>query len=99
MLATLITYAVIQIPLWGQCGSWGWTGSMNCAAGSTCVKFNEIYSQCLPWSTETGGNTSSSISVPTISTTLSKTILTTSNIPSMTKSISQPSSGKCQVAS
>ncbi|PVF95339.1 hypothetical protein CPB86DRAFT_799744 [Serendipita vermifera] len=98
-LAAFITHAVAQIPLWGQFtllfmllqgGGWGWTGSTNCVVGSTCVKFNKIYSQCLPSSTETGGNTSTSIAVPTISNTLSETSPTTSNIPSTT--ISQPSS-------
>ncbi|EJD43892.1 glycoside hydrolase [Auricularia subglabra TFB-10046 SS5] len=32
---------------WGQCGGIGWTGCTTCAAGSTCTKQNDYYSQCL----------------------------------------------------
>ncbi|KAL0938217.1 pectin lyase F-1-like protein 3 [Colletotrichum truncatum] len=32
---------------WAQCGGQGWTGATNCASGTTCVKQNEWYSQCL----------------------------------------------------
>ncbi|KZW02447.1 carbohydrate esterase family 5 protein [Exidia glandulosa HHB12029] len=32
---------------YGQCGGIGWTGPTVCASGSTCVKSNDWYSQCL----------------------------------------------------
>ncbi|KZW00592.1 alpha/beta-hydrolase [Exidia glandulosa HHB12029] len=32
---------------WGQCGGLTWTGCTACAAGSTCQKQNDYYSQCL----------------------------------------------------
>jgi hypothetical protein len=32
---------------WGQCGGLGWTGCTTCAAGSTCNKANDFYSQCV----------------------------------------------------
>ncbi|KAL2170654.1 hypothetical protein VTG60DRAFT_4579 [Thermothelomyces hinnuleus] len=32
---------------WGQCGGQGYTGCTVCAAGSTCQKTNDYYSQCL----------------------------------------------------
>ncbi|KAI5841351.1 glycosyl hydrolase family 61-domain-containing protein [Morchella snyderi] len=32
---------------YGQCGGTGFTGSTNCASGSTCQKANDYYSQCL----------------------------------------------------
>ncbi|AEO65532.1 66d531bf-c4df-4c19-989a-eee75e7ac607 [Thermothielavioides terrestris] len=32
---------------WGQCGGNGYTGCTTCAAGSTCSKQNDYYSQCL----------------------------------------------------
>jgi hypothetical protein len=35
------------IPKYGQCGGNGWTGGTTCAAGSTCVKQNDWFSQCL----------------------------------------------------
>jgi hypothetical protein len=36
-----------QAPAWGQCGGSGWTGATACASGTSCVKQNEWYSQCL----------------------------------------------------
>ncbi|KAK7032146.1 hypothetical protein VNI00_013320 [Paramarasmius palmivorus] len=39
-----------QSPAWGQCGGIGWTGSTTCVSGSTCVKQNDYYSQCIPGS-------------------------------------------------
>jgi cellulase len=36
-----------NIPKYGQCGGNGWSGSGSCASGSTCVKSNDYYSQCL----------------------------------------------------
>ncbi|KFY08239.1 hypothetical protein V492_06407 [Pseudogymnoascus sp. VKM F-4246] len=38
---------VAAAPKYGQCGGNGWTGATVCAAGSTCTKTNEWYSQCL----------------------------------------------------
>jgi len=35
------------VPKYGQCGGIGWTGGTVCAAGSTCQKSNDWYSQCL----------------------------------------------------
>lgn len=32
---------------YGQCGGKGWTGSNCCALGSTCVKQNDFFSQCI----------------------------------------------------
>ncbi|KAK7694577.1 hypothetical protein QCA50_001763 [Cerrena zonata] len=34
--------------IYGQCGGNGWTGPTVCASGSTCVKQNDFYSQCIP---------------------------------------------------
>ncbi|KDQ10377.1 glycoside hydrolase family 5 protein [Botryobasidium botryosum FD-172 SS1] len=36
------------VPVYGQCGGIGYNGSTVCDAGSTCVKSNDYYSQCLP---------------------------------------------------
>lgn len=36
------------VPAWGQCGGIGYTGSTNCATGTTCVKSDSYYSQCRP---------------------------------------------------
>ncbi|TEB24887.1 hypothetical protein FA13DRAFT_1638238 [Coprinellus micaceus] len=35
------------VPKYGQCGGTGYTGSTTCAAGSTCQKLNDWYSQCV----------------------------------------------------
>ncbi|KAI0663646.1 acetyl xylan esterase [Cubamyces menziesii] len=75
-LAALVSFAAAQSPVWGQCGGIGWTGPTTCAAGSTCVKQNDYYSQCLPGassapttttpvSTPPGGSTTSTTSAPT----------------------------------
>lgn len=34
------------VPKYGQCGGIGYSGLTTCAAGSTCVKLNDYYSQC-----------------------------------------------------
>nr|AAA50608.1 cellobiohydrolase [Agaricus bisporus] len=48
-LASLVPgFVQAQSPVWGQCGGNGWTGPTTCASGSTCVKQNDFYSQCLP---------------------------------------------------
>jgi len=36
-----------SIPKYGQCGGIGWQGSGTCESGSTCVKSNDWYSQCV----------------------------------------------------
>ncbi|KAG9412149.1 hypothetical protein AC1031_015086 [Aphanomyces cochlioides] len=51
ILATVVAsmaYVQGQVAVWGQCGGNGYSGSTQCAAGSTCVKSNEWYSQCQP---------------------------------------------------
>ncbi|KDQ10378.1 glycoside hydrolase family 5 protein [Botryobasidium botryosum FD-172 SS1] len=40
--------AVSAVPVYGQCGGIGYTGSTVCDAGSTCTYSNDWYSQCLP---------------------------------------------------
>nr|GAT45916.1 glycoside hydrolase family 7 protein [Mycena chlorophos] len=37
-----------SVPVYGQCGGIGYTGSTTCASGSTCKEQNAYYSQCLP---------------------------------------------------
>ncbi|GKT50575.1 putative acetylxylan esterase A [Colletotrichum spaethianum] len=37
----------VTVARWGQCGGGGYAGTTVCAAGLTCVKTNEWYSQCL----------------------------------------------------
>ncbi|KAL2160966.1 hypothetical protein VTH06DRAFT_8678 [Thermothelomyces fergusii] len=41
------TPAGCTVEKWGQCGGIGYSGCTQCAAGSTCQKANDYYSQCL----------------------------------------------------
>jgi len=47
-LAVFASQAAAQSAEWGQCGGIGWTGPTTCVSGTTCVKSNDYYSQCLP---------------------------------------------------
>ncbi|EJD40557.1 cellobiohydrolase [Auricularia subglabra TFB-10046 SS5] len=73
-LATLVPAVLGQAPVWGQCGGIGWTGPTTCASGSSCVKQNDYYSQCIPGASQptstptnptSTASTSSSGSTPT----------------------------------
>ncbi|KAF9445933.1 carbohydrate esterase family 16 protein [Macrolepiota fuliginosa MF-IS2] len=67
-LAALVPLAIAQSPIYGQCGGVSWTGSTTCVAGSTCVKQNDYYSQCIPGAS-TSAPSSSSTSAPTSTST------------------------------
>ncbi|KAG8707273.1 hypothetical protein FRC08_000598 [Ceratobasidium sp. 394] len=43
-----LVHGVVGVPVWGQCGGIGYTGSTVCDAGNTCVYQNDWYSQCKP---------------------------------------------------
>ncbi|EJD54138.1 hypothetical protein AURDEDRAFT_53162 [Auricularia subglabra TFB-10046 SS5] len=80
LIALLPAYVAAQSPVWGQCGGIGWNGPTTCVSGSTCVKQNDWYSQCIPGGpTVTSSTTTSSTttqqptSVPTSSTTATST--------------------------
>uniref|UniRef100_A0A0W0FPX2 Glucanase n=1 Tax=Moniliophthora roreri TaxID=221103 RepID=A0A0W0FPX2_MONRR len=80
-LAPLVARA--QSPVWGQCGGIGWSGSTTCASGSSCVKQNDYYSQCMPGSsapTTTVAQPPSSTAGPTSTATTSRP--TSSTTPS-----------------
>jgi hypothetical protein len=36
------------VPIWGQCGGEGYTGSTNCGTGNVCTYQSQWYSQCTP---------------------------------------------------
>jgi cellulose 1,4-beta-cellobiosidase len=55
--------------VWTQCGGNGWQGSTCCASGSTCVKQNDWYSQCLPGGAVTTPNVPSTSTKPTSTST------------------------------
>ncbi|KAJ3500968.1 hypothetical protein NLJ89_g9553 [Agrocybe chaxingu] len=44
-LALVIT-STGAVPIWGQCGGTGYSGSTQCDSGLSCVKLNDWYSQC-----------------------------------------------------
>lgn len=74
--------AFAVVPVWGQCGGNGYSGETTCASGSTCVKSNDWYSQCLP-----GSN------VPT--TTATPTTVVTTKTTTTTSPTSGSSNGSC----
>jgi endo-1,4-beta-xylanase len=55
LLAIAPAAVLAQSPVWGQCGGSGWSGPTTCASGSTCVKSNDWYSQCIPGTGGGGG--------------------------------------------
>ncbi|KAL5531885.1 hypothetical protein ACEPAF_5448 [Sanghuangporus sanghuang] len=56
ILETSLVFAVLysaqlaaaQQSVWGQCGGINWTGPTTCDSGSTCIRQNDYYFQCLP---------------------------------------------------
>lgn len=40
-----------EVQQWGQCGGANWQGSTTCASGTSCVAYNDWYSQCVSSST------------------------------------------------
>ncbi|KAH6846947.1 1, 4-beta cellobiohydrolase [Chaetomium sp. MPI-CAGE-AT-0009] len=56
---------------WTQCGGNGWQGATCCASGSSCVKQNDWYSQCIPGAVTSPGVPSSSAK-PTSTSTSSR---------------------------
>lgn len=62
---------------WGQCGGQGWTGATCCASGSTCVKSNDYYYQCLPGASTTGASSTTTTRATTSSTASSTKATTT----------------------
>ncbi|KIO28638.1 carbohydrate esterase family 12 protein [Tulasnella calospora MUT 4182] len=70
LIASLLALGInAQSPVWGQCGGNGWTGATTCVAGSTCVKSNDWYSQCLPGSNGGGTTTTTTRTTGTGPTT------------------------------
>ncbi|KAK2606854.1 hypothetical protein N8I77_005578 [Diaporthe amygdali] len=81
-LASLLTaVTAADVPVYGQCGGTGYTGSTTCVQGSVCTSYNSYYSQCVP------GTSSAAVS-----STTSKVSTTTSSIKTVTTSTAAPSS-------
>ncbi|KAI2607921.1 carbohydrate-binding module family 1 [Hypoxylon sp. NC1633] len=70
---------------WDQCGGQGWSGAACCASGSTCVKSNDYYSQCIPGAAGTTTTTSSKPLSTSSSTKATATKSTTTVSSSTTK--------------
>ncbi|TVY84317.1 putative endo-beta-1,4-glucanase D [Lachnellula suecica] len=45
--STVPTSTGAVVPQYGQCGGTGWTGAIQCAAGTKCTASGSYYSQCL----------------------------------------------------
>ncbi|KAH7098052.1 hypothetical protein BKA62DRAFT_405706 [Auriculariales sp. MPI-PUGE-AT-0066] len=76
-LLAVLSVALAQSPVWGQCGGQGWPGPTTCVAGSTCTYSNPWHSQCLPDSYSS-------------STTATSTTTTTTSSGSSTSNSSAP---------
>ncbi|KAF9048642.1 endoglucanase [Panaeolus papilionaceus] len=63
-LLAALTKPVFSVAVYGQCGGIGYSGSTVCDSGSTCVKSNDFYSQCLPSTGGGGGTPTSTSSAP-----------------------------------
>lgn len=80
LLAAALLQGVLSVPFgnvqerqscgsqWSQCGGIGWNGPTCCASGSTCVRQNDFYFQCLPGNGPAPSTTTSQ-PAPTTSTT------------------------------
>ncbi|KAH6611731.1 glycoside hydrolase family 6 protein [Chaetomium sp. MPI-SDFR-AT-0129] len=66
---------------WSQCGGNGWQGATCCQSGSTCVKQNDWYFQCIPGAAATTTTTSKP---PASTTTTSKSSTSTKTTVSTT---------------
>ncbi|KAK1991124.1 fungal cellulose binding domain-containing protein [Colletotrichum falcatum] len=67
LTATFALTANAQVPVWGQCGGDGWSGSTDCSGGSYCSPQNPWYSQCLPGTAP--GASSTKVTSVAVSTT------------------------------
>ncbi|KAF9051668.1 glycoside hydrolase family 10 and carbohydrate-binding module family 1 protein [Panaeolus papilionaceus] len=63
-LAVVAQYAAAAVPVYGQCGGIGYSGDKTCASGSTCVKQNDYYSQCVPGGSGGGGGSPTTTNQP-----------------------------------
>ncbi|RPA78187.1 hypothetical protein BJ508DRAFT_363977 [Ascobolus immersus RN42] len=77
------TPSLKPVPRWGQCGGVGWTGSIECEAGSYCAWYNAYESQCLPIGSVFPGVTppATAAPIPTLTTT---TVKATTTVPTTT---------------
>lgn len=66
-----VSGAVAENGAWGQCGGNGWSGATTCVSGYRCVYQNDWYSQCLPGAGSTTMKTSTTTTLPKMSTTSS----------------------------
>ncbi|KAG8627485.1 hypothetical protein KVT40_004968 [Elsinoe batatas] len=82
--AALFAAGATAIPVYGQCGGIGWTGTGTCDSGTVCNKINDYYSQCLP------GSASTTLATTTRATT---TRATTTAAATTTRSASPTTSG------
>ncbi|KAG9014489.1 hypothetical protein FRB93_013614 [Tulasnella sp. JGI-2019a] len=97
LCAALLTISVRgQVPIYGQCGGIGFTGSTTCATGTTCTYLNDWFSQCLPPTSTTSTSTTAKSS--TTSTTSSKATTTATSSTKTTTSATSTATGFVKVS-
>ncbi|CAG7853748.1 SubName: Full=Uncharacterized protein {ECO:0000313/EMBL:CCA68016.1} [Serendipita indica DSM 11827] len=84
---------VTAVPLWGQCGGQGYSGSTVCDAGSYCNAYNPFYSQCIPLPSGSSSSSSVSRSTVTSASTVSRSTVTFTS----TSSSATPTSSGVQI--
>ncbi|KIJ49145.1 carbohydrate esterase family 15 protein [Sphaerobolus stellatus SS14] len=57
LLIILAIPAFAQQQEWGQCGGIGWAGPTTCVSGTSCIKHNDYFSECLAPSSSTATGT------------------------------------------
>ncbi|KAJ3506380.1 hypothetical protein NLJ89_g6902 [Agrocybe chaxingu] len=64
----VVVASVGAVPIWGQCGGIGYSGSTQCDSGLSCIKLNDWYSQCQVSTTTVAPPPSTSVPTPTSTT-------------------------------
>ncbi|KAF7548390.1 hypothetical protein G7046_g8696 [Stylonectria norvegica] len=66
-LANVGTLALAAVDVYGQCGGRGYSGDSSCVSGTSCIAYNEWYSQCI--TPENGGDSDAAPTDKAVSTT------------------------------
>ncbi|KAL7624898.1 1,4-beta-D-glucan cellobiohydrolase cel6a [Parahypoxylon ruwenzoriense] len=80
-------------PVWGQCGGQGWSGATCCSSGSTCVRSNDYYYQCLPGASTTTASTATTRTTSLPASSTSTTAQPTTTVSSSTTKVTTAPAG------
>ncbi|QRV75672.1 endo-beta-1,4-xylanase [Ceratobasidium sp. AG-Ba] len=86
-VVALMPRGAFAVPVWAQCGGIGYSGSTVCDSGSTCIYFNDYWSQCQPGG---GGGNPPPTTTSIAATTSSTPTIITDPAPSTTSTTTTP---------